>query len=544
MVVLKIKQVKSQASLKRVVDYILDQSKTLRVSMDQEYDPEDDFPLEFINGHRQEQIVSSHLLTDEVNGYEEMMMTNRLANRYHGRADKTDYQKGTSEVYAHHIIQSFSVDDNLTPEEVNEIGRRTIMELTGGHHEFIVATHMDKDHLHNHIIFNATNSSTLNKFRWQKGTRKSLEKISDRHADLFGAKIIEDRSKIFDHRKYSAYRKQNVHKIEIKSRLDFLLKHSISLDDFLEKAKALDLFVDVTGEYVKYKLLDKDQEKNTRDRALSKKGTYSLAVIEDRVSKNEVVYSLEEVKEKYQLEQADKENDFEMRLPLQSWQVKEETQTGIYLEVDYGLRNHGIVKVPYRFVDKLDDGSFELFIKQSDFFYFTNPDQSKNNRFIKGDVLVKQLAHHNGSYILKKNPNISKLDELIREFNFLNQHQVSNSTQLDELANRFIEQLDQTDKSLDLLDDKLATLNKIRGALTDYQEGGLAEQMIAQEVLNSLSIPLDYSLEHLDKEMVEISIERTQLKETVDQISFEYRKLATLKEHHNDKPNPEENKSI
>ncbi|WP_444811858.1 relaxase/mobilization nuclease domain-containing protein, partial [Streptococcus canis] len=47
-------------------------------------------------------------------------------------------------VLAHHIVQSFSPDDNLTPEEVNEIGRKTALEFTGGDYQFVVATHMDK----------------------------------------------------------------------------------------------------------------------------------------------------------------------------------------------------------------------------------------------------------------------------------------------------------------------------------------------------------------------------------------------------------------
>ena len=76
------------------------------------------------------------------------------------------------QVLAHHIIQSFSPDDNLTPEQIHEIGRQTMLELTGGNYEFVIATHTDKDHLHNHIILNTTNTSTLKKFRWEKKTLK------------------------------------------------------------------------------------------------------------------------------------------------------------------------------------------------------------------------------------------------------------------------------------------------------------------------------------------------------------------------------------
>ena len=102
--------------------------------------------------------------------------------------------KNPDRVLAHHLIQSFSPDDNLTPEQIHEIGRKTVLELTGGNHQFIIATHMDKGHIHNHIIFNTTNSTTLKKFEWKKGTKQSLSKISDKHSELAGAKIIEPKN--------------------------------------------------------------------------------------------------------------------------------------------------------------------------------------------------------------------------------------------------------------------------------------------------------------------------------------------------------------
>lgn len=115
--------------------------------------------------------------------------------------------KNDKRVLAHHIIQSFSPDDGLTPEQVNEIGRKTALELTGGDYQFVVATHMDKGHLHNHIIFNTTNEVTLKKFRWQKGTKKSLEHISDKYAELYGAKILEPKLRN-SHTEYAAWRRK------------------------------------------------------------------------------------------------------------------------------------------------------------------------------------------------------------------------------------------------------------------------------------------------------------------------------------------------
>ena len=170
----------------------------------------------------------------------------------------------------------------MTPEQVHEIGRQTMLELTGGNYEFVIATHTDKDHLHNHIILNTTNTSTLKKFRWEKKTLKNLRAISDKHAARYGAKIIEPTMKN-SYTKYSAWRRQNNYRFEIKERLDFLLKHSLSLEDFEQKAAALNLQIDFSGKFVKYKLLDQPQQRNVRDDTLSKKGLYSLEKIKERI---------------------------------------------------------------------------------------------------------------------------------------------------------------------------------------------------------------------------------------------------------------------
>ena len=51
------------------------------------------------------------------------------------------------------------------------------MELTGGEYEFVIATHVDKEHLHNHIIFSSTNLKTGKAFRWQKEPKESSNKF-------------------------------------------------------------------------------------------------------------------------------------------------------------------------------------------------------------------------------------------------------------------------------------------------------------------------------------------------------------------------------
>ena len=513
MVVTKVKQIKSVNKLADGIKYIEDGAKTIGTEL---IDSDLNFPVKVVDGQIVSQLVSGNLVIDVESAYSEFMMLKQLANLEKGRPINNE-ELVKNDVLAHHIIQSFSPEDNLTPEQVHEIGRKTALELTGGSHQFVIATHMDKGHLHNHIYINSTNSVTLNKFRWQKGTKKALEQISDKYADLAGAKIL-DRQNQFGHKEYSAYQKENVFKLEIKSRLEFLLKHSTNLSDFQEKAKALNLAVDFTGKYAKYKLLDKDQKRNTRDRTLSKKGRYSLEQIEERLAKNEIVYPLESIKSEYDKLQAEKAEDFEIRVKIEPWQVEHETDTGIYLQMQYGIANKGTVKIPSRLVDRQEDGSFDVFIKKSDFFYFINPDNSASNKFMKGSTLINQLAHESGEYILTKNPNISKLDLLVKEYNYLVSHGISDSDQFHELHDRFMGQIEETQESLDRLDEKIERLNKIASALEDIHADNPIDAKVAYQILEELNISPSVNPKEIEKQVIEVSIERKALKEKFDSI--------------------------
>lgn len=523
MVVTKVKQIKSVNKLADGIKYIEDGAKTIGTEL---IDSDLNFPVKVVDGKIVSQLVSGNLVIDVESAYSEFMMLKQLANLEKGRPINNE-ELVKNDVLAHHIIQSFSPEDNLTPEQVHEIGRKTALELTGGSHQFVIATHMDKGHLHNHIYINSTNSVTLNKFRWQKGTKKALEQISDKYADLAGAKIL-DRQNQFGHKEYSAYQKENVFKLEIKSRLEFLLKHSTNLSDFQEKAKALNLAVDFTGKYAKYKLLDKYQKRNTRDRTLSKKGRYSLEQIEERLAKNEIVYPLESIKSEYDKLQAEKAEDFEIRVKIEPWQVEHETDTGIYLQMQYGIASKGTVKIPSRLVDRQEDGSFDVFIKKSDFFYFINPDNSASNKFMKGSTLINQLAYESGEYILTKNPNISKLDLLVKEYNYLVSHGVSDSDQFHELHDRFLGQIEETQESLDSLDEKIERLNKIASALEDIHADNPIDAKVAYQILEELNISPSVNPKEIEKQVVEVSIERKALKEKFESIVKDFTQYEKL----------------
>lgn len=526
MVVIKTpKQIKTPSNLKIAVRYILNEAKTL-VSETAESDL--DFPLVYHNGELQMKLVSGNGISDFSVADEEMVMTKLAAAFKKGDDDLKELSSG-KQVLAHHIIQSFSPDDNLTPEQVHEIGCQTMLELTGGNYEFVIATHTDKDHLHNHIILNTTNTSTLKKFRWEKKTLKNLRAISDKYAARYGAKIIEPTMKN-SYTKYSAWRRQNNYRFEIKERLDFLLKHSLSLEDFKHKAAALDLQIDFSGKFVKYKLLDQPQQRNVRDDTLSKKGLYSLEKIKERISKNQLVFDVEELKEQYQESKEKTANDFELKLEVESWQVEQESKQGIYVQMDMGALNSGTILIPSHKVDKNEDGNYTIYIKEKDYFYFLNPDQSQKNRYMMGLTVARQLAKQNGETLVTKNAQISSMRELIKEYNFLVEHGVTDGTQFQHLEERFNEKIEATQEELRQLDERLGRYHKIEGALLAIQKSP-ENSLAAIQLLDDLGVPKDMGLEDVSQLIKQFQIEKGALQEFFDDTLKHYTDYRDIKEH-------------
>ena len=206
---------------------------------------------------------------------------------YESRNDRQEKYQQT--IHAHHLIQSFSPEDNLTPEEINRIGYETMMELTGGRFKFIVATHTDKDHVHNHILINSIDRNSDKKLIWNYALERNLRMISDRISKVAGAKIIE---KSFSYRDYQKYR-QSSHKFELKQRLYFLLQQSKSFDDFLEKAKQLHVQIDFSQKHSRFMMTDRAMTKPIRGRQLSKRDLYDEEFFRMHFAKQEIESRLE-----------------------------------------------------------------------------------------------------------------------------------------------------------------------------------------------------------------------------------------------------------
>lgn len=101
----------------------------------------------------------------------EFLLAKREYRNLTGRAHKND-------VIAYQVRQSFRPGE-VTPEEANRIGYEFASRFLKGRHAFIVATHCDKAHVHNHIIWNSTTLDCRSKFRDFLGSGKAVARLSD-----------------------------------------------------------------------------------------------------------------------------------------------------------------------------------------------------------------------------------------------------------------------------------------------------------------------------------------------------------------------------
>lgn len=225
--------------------------------------------------------------------YEELveMYQANLTNNdrlYDSRNDRQQLKQ--TKIHAHHLIQSFSPEDNLTAEEINRIGYETIKELTGGNFRFIVATHTDRDHVHNHILINSVDLHSDKKIKWDYAQERNLRMISDRIAKEAGAKIIQ--SNRYSHEQFETYRKTN-HKFELKQRIYFLMENSKNFEDFVAKAPALNVEMDFSRKHARFFMTDRDMKQVIRGHQLDKRQPYTEVYFREQFAKRAIEQRLD-----------------------------------------------------------------------------------------------------------------------------------------------------------------------------------------------------------------------------------------------------------
>lgn len=266
MVITKHFAIHGKSYRRKLIKYILNPEKTNNLALVSDYGMKN-----FLDFPSYEEMVQMY--------HENFISNDTLYDFRHDRMEENQRK-----IHAHHIIQSFSPEDHLTPEQINRIGYETVKELTGGKFRFIVATHVDKDHLHNHIIINSVDSNSDKKLKWDYKVERNLRMISDRFSKIAGAKIIENR---YSHQRYEVYRKTN-HKYELKQRLYFLMEHSRDFEDFKKNAPLLHVEMDFRHKHATFFITDSTMKQVVRGKQLNRKQPYTEEFFKNYFAKREI----------------------------------------------------------------------------------------------------------------------------------------------------------------------------------------------------------------------------------------------------------------
>ena len=169
---------------------------------------------------------------------------------------KTGRRRGADDVIAYQIRQSF-VPGEITPEEANRLGCELARRFTKGNHAFIVCTHIDKAHVHNHIIFNSTTLDCTRKFRNFWGSTKAIHRLSDTICIENGYSIVENPKR---HRKHYGQwlgdKAKPSYRDQLRTAIDAALaKKPADLDTLLALLKEAGIEVSPRGKSIRLKAL-------------------------------------------------------------------------------------------------------------------------------------------------------------------------------------------------------------------------------------------------------------------------------------------------
>ena len=152
-------------------------------------------------------------------------------------ATKNRFNKGKEKIIGYHLIQSFK-EGEVTPEVAYEIGLEYVNEVFGKDFEVVVATHLNTDNVHNHIVINSVSLKTGKKFYDYHASRDYLRIVSDCICQYYGLSVLED--KIWKHKgAYKRFAKENPYMQMVKSDVDRCLAEALYEKDFRKRLEKL-----------------------------------------------------------------------------------------------------------------------------------------------------------------------------------------------------------------------------------------------------------------------------------------------------------------
>lgn len=190
-------------------------------------------------------------------------------------------QKGMNPVriIARHVIQSFEIGE-VTPELAHEIGKQFADEILEGKYEYVLTTHIDKDHVHNHLIFNAVDFVDYHAYKSYKRIYYDMREVSDRLCKENGLSVIPpSQNKGMGYKEYTEAKRGTSWKQKLKQTIDRLVITAKDYDDFLRLMQEAGYEIK-TGKYISFRA--EGQERFTRSKTIGE--NYTEERIKERIA--------------------------------------------------------------------------------------------------------------------------------------------------------------------------------------------------------------------------------------------------------------------
>ena len=189
-------------------------------------------------------------------------------------------QKGMNPVriIARHVIQSFEIGE-VTPELAHEIGKQFADEILGGKYEYVLTTHIDKDHVHNHLIFNAVDFVDYHAYKSYKRIYYDMREVSDRLCKENGLSVIPpSQNKGMGYKEYTEAKRGTSWKQKLKQTIDRCIITAKDYDEFLKLMQEAGYEIK-TGKYISFRA--EGQERFTRAKTIG--DNYTEERIKERI---------------------------------------------------------------------------------------------------------------------------------------------------------------------------------------------------------------------------------------------------------------------
>lgn len=314
-------------------------------------------------------------------------------------------------------------------------------------------------------------------------------------------------------------------KIEIESRLEFLLDRVNSLEELLTKAKELNLTIDLKQKNVTFILEEDGQKISLGHKKISDKKLYDVNFFQDYFKNKEVGDSekLENLQEQYYAFQEERDKDkvsieeieeafetfkekrdavHEFEVDLAEHQIEKLVDEGVYIKVSFGVKQSGLIFIPNYQLDILEEDNqkkYKVYIRETTSYFVYNKENSDKNQFIKGRTLIRQLTN-DSQLIPYRRPTVERLQERISEINLLIEL-IETDKRYQDIKDELVAEIAELDIKLNQTNEKITTLNKMAEVLINLKSENLSSRKLAKYDFSKLNLTESITVDQVTEEI-------------------------------------------